>query len=133
MKYFVLAAFALFTVKLSAQDTAKRDSVVQFVEELPQFPGGELALVEYLKSNVKYPKKEKRKQIEGTAYVSFIIDKSGAVRDVEIFKGTEAKATKAMRKEAVRVVAQMPNWKPGTQRGKPVHVKYSIPIMFRFK
>lgn len=116
-----------------AQDSLAADSTKFFVEELPKFPGGNEALAEYLMKNVKYPKKERRKNIEGTAYVRFVIDKSGEVRDVEILPGTEDRATEAMKEEAIRVVGQMPNWAPGRQRGKKVHVQYTIPIMFKLR
>ena len=130
--FLVLSASFGFIDEAAAQDTTVKDTTT-VVETLPEFPGGEAALIKYLKENVDYPQKEKRKRIQGTAYVRFVIDKTGKVRDVDIFPGTEGRATEAMKAEAIRVVSEMPDWKPGTQGGKPVSVQYSIPIMFTFK
>lgn len=130
--FLVLSASFGFIDQAAAQDTTVKDTTT-IVETLPEFPGGEAALIEYLKTNVQYPKKEKRKGIQGTAYVRFVIDKTGKVGNVDIFPGTEGRATEAMKAEAIRVVSEMPDWKPGTQGGKPVSVQYSIPIMFTFK
>ncbi|MGB0431135.1 MAG: energy transducer TonB [Bacteroidia bacterium] len=133
MKYAVLFFFAFSFLGLAAQDSSNTDSIISVVETMPEYPGGQEAMFTFLKDNVKYPKYEKKKKIEGTAYVRFIIEGNGQVGNVDIYPGTEERATKAMREEAIRVVKLMPDWKPGTQQGKPVRVQYAIPIMFTFK
>ncbi|MFY0675438.1 MAG: energy transducer TonB [Bacteroidia bacterium] len=130
--FLVFVSSFCFRNVASAQDSTAKDTTT-IIETLPEFPGGEAELIAYLIDNVEYPKKEKRKGMQGTAYVRFVIDETGKVRDVDIFPGTEDRATEAMKAEAIRVVSEMPAWKPGTQKGKPVSVQYSIPIMFKFK
>jgi len=111
------------------------DSVqsAELVEELPVFPGGQRAMMMYIGENVRYPKKDRRDDKEGVAYIQFVIEKDGSVTNVQVRPGTESKATEAMIEEAIRVISGMPKWKPGTQQGKPVRVKYTIPIQFRLK
>ena len=96
------------------------------VENMPEFPGGDLGLMKYIQKNVKYPPIAKEYNITGKVYVSFIVDKSGSVTDVKIAKGVD----KSLDAEAVRVVKSLPKYKPGKQRGKAVRVMFTIPINF---
>ena len=96
------------------------------VENMPEFPGGELGLMKYIQKNVKYPPIAKEYNITGKVYVSFIVDKSGSVTDVKIVRGVD----KSLDAEAVRVVKSLPKYKPGKQRGKAVRVMFTIPINF---
>lgn len=102
------------------------DAVYDIVEEMPEFPGGKNAMLQYIRNNLEYPRKAKRRDIEGKVYVSFVIDKSGNVTDVKVVKGDEPELYEA----AIEVVKSMPRWTPGKQRGVPVKVKYILPIKF---
>lgn len=102
---------------------------IRELEEMPEFPGGEAALKQYIASNTRYPESEKVSGIHGRAYVTFKITKEGKVTDARIARGLHP----PMDKEAVRVVSSMPDWKPGKQDGKPVDVTYTVPIDFVLK
>ncbi len=107
-------------------DTLKDEPVFFIVEEMPEYPGGELAIRQYLASNVKYPVKAMEREIEGRVYVQFVITVDGDVTGVKIARGVDPE----LNKEAIRVIKAMPKWTPGKQRGKPVAVAYTIPINF---
>lgn len=109
------------------------EPVFTVVEDMPEFPGGQAAMANFLRKNVVYPEMEKQNDIQGVAYVQFVVDKDGKVTDVKIYPGTEGKATANMREEAIRVIKMMPPWKPGKQRGKPVKVSYSMPVRFKLR
>tara|TARA_B100001540_G_C15675234_1_gene582087 strand:+ start:352 stop:1005 length:654 start_codon:yes stop_codon:yes gene_type:complete len=96
------------------------------VENMPEFPGGDLGLMKYIQKNVKYPPIAKEYNITGKVYVSFIVDKTGNVTNVKIVRGVD----KNLDAEALRVVKSLPKYKPGKQRGKPVRVMFTIPINF---
>lgn len=96
------------------------------VENPPEFPGGEQALLDYIGSNVQYPKKARKKNIQGTVYISFIVEMDGKVTTVRVLRGIGGGCDK----EAVRVVSSMPDWKPGYQDGEPVRVQFNLPIRF---
>ncbi len=107
------------------------DEAIPFVilEDKPEFPGGEKALLKYLAHSVKYPAIAQENGIYGKVYLSFVIGKTGAVRDVKILRGVDP----SLDREAVRVVSSMPDWKPGKQRNKFVSVSYQVPINFRLQ
>jgi TonB family protein len=96
------------------------------VENMPEFPGGDLGLMKYIQKNLKYPAIAKEYNITGKVYVSFIVDKLGSVTNVKIVRGVE----KNLDAEAIRLVKSLPEYKPGTQRGKAVRVMFTIPINF---
>ena len=100
--------------------------VFTFVEDMPEFPGGELALRKYIGANVRYPEAAKDNDIQGTVFVRFVVDTDGSVTNVEILRGVDP----LLDKEAKRVVESLPKWKPGRQRGKAVKVSHSVPIKF---
>ena len=106
----------------------KRDSskVFQTVEDMPEYPGGERALMEYIAS-IDYPKEAQNNRIEGTVYVEFIIDKGGDVTHVEPARGTGTMLDSV----AVAHIKGMNDWEPGYQKGDPVKVQYVVPIRFR--
>ena len=103
--------------------------IYDVVEEMPQFPGGQDALFSFLQKNVKYPEKAEYKGIEGRVVVTFIIETDGSVNDVEVASPVH----ELLDSEAIRVVKSMKGWIPGKQNGKPVRVKYTIPITFRLQ
>ena len=102
------------------------DEFFMVVENMPEFPGGDLGLMKYIQKNVKYPPISKQYNITGKVYVSFIVEKSGYVSNVKIVRGVD----KNLDAEAVRVVNSLPKYKPGKQRGKPARVMFTIPINF---
>lgn len=96
------------------------------VENMPEFPGGDLGLMKFIQKNVRYPAIAKEYNITGKVYVSFIVDKQGSVTNVKIVRGVD----KNLDAEALRVVSLLPKYKPGKQRGKAVRVMFTIPINF---
>ena len=105
----------------------ENDSIYQIVEQMPKFPGGENALMDYVAKNVIYPQEAKDKEIAGRVFVSFVIEKDGNVSNVKVLRGIGGGCDE----ESVRVIKGMPKWKPGMQKGKPVRVNYQIPIYFK--
>jgi outer membrane biosynthesis protein TonB len=112
---------------------AKGNLVYNKAESNPSFVGGNKAMMAYLRENVKFPQDALDKQDEGIVYVDFVIDKTGVVREVEVTEKTNEGVAASFRSEAARVVASMPKWTPGIQRGKAVDVKYSLPISFELQ
>ena len=102
------------------------ENVFFIVEQMPEFPGGELALRKYVATNVNYPVEALENGISGKVYVTFVVSKDGSVADAEIARGVDP----LLDKEALRVVNSLPKWKPGYQNGEPVNVKYTVPINF---
>ena len=100
------------------------------VEEMPEFNGGQLAMMEFLMNNMKYPQAAVKAKQQGKAIVGFVVRKDGTVSDVHI---TKSAGYAVLDEEAMRVVKSMPAWEPGKQKGKPVDVKYNVPITFRLK
>ncbi len=97
------------------------------VEKMPEFPGGQTALIAYLGENLKYPKTAMEKEISGTVYVRFIVEEDGSVNNnVEVLRGIGYGCDE----EATRVIKQMPNWTPGESNGKNVRVYYTLPIRY---
>ena len=99
------------------------------VEQMPQFPGGPAALMQFLSSNVKYPKEAFEQGIQGRVIANFVVEKDGSITEARIVKSVDP----LLDAEALRVVGTMPNWAPGTQNGEPVRVKYTVPITFRLQ
>lgn len=97
------------------------------VERMPEFPGGEKELINYLQEKIIYPKDALKESIQGRVVVSFIIEKNGSLSSIEVVRGITA----SLDKEALRIIRSMPKWKPGEQRDKVVRVKYTLPIRFR--
>ncbi len=118
--------------KLSPTYTdAKGKIVFNKAEVEPTFIGGRNALVKYLEDNLVYPQDAKERGLEGAVFVDFIVSADGVVREVVATDATSGEVDQSFRSEAVRVVSSMPKWTPGRQHGKPVDVKYSLPITFQ--
>lgn len=96
------------------------------VEVQPSYPGGEEAMMRYLAENIYYPQEARMSGIQGTVYVSFVVERDGSIVDVRVFK----KIGGGCDEEAIRVVSKMPKWKPGMQKGKAVRVQFNMPIKF---
>lgn len=96
------------------------------VQEMPQFPGGMSALMRYIAKSVKYPVIAQENRIEGRVFVTFVVNTKGMVQDVAISRSIDS----ALDKEALRVIRNLPKWKPGKQNDKLVNVRYTVPINF---
>lgn len=107
----------------------KQPDVYDVVEGMPQFPGGEAALMQYLSQNIRYPKEAMEAKTQGRVIVQFVIEKDGSISGAHVVKSVNPQ----LDAEALRVVNAMPNWTPGTQNGQTVRVKYAVPISFRLK
>lgn len=105
----------------------EEEEIFMVVEDAPEFPGGTQALLDYLRKNIKYPPLCRENGIQGRVLVSFVVNKDGAIVEPQVVKSVN----KQLDQEALRVISTMPNWKPGKQRGKPVRVKYTVPVNFR--
>lgn len=103
-------------IVVKRQEEEEEDEIFIIVEEIPEFPGGEDALHNYMLKHTKYPKAAKKNKVSGTVYVQFVINENGEISDVQIPQSIDP----ALDREALRVVNGMPNWIPGKIRGKPV-------------
>ena len=132
-KFIIMSLMALFGLTtVSAQKTVvakKNQQVFDVVEKMPEYPGGQAALFEYLQKNVKYPADAEKKKVEGRVLVTFVVNTDGSITDIEVVR----KTFPSLDAEAVRVISGMPKWKPGEQKGKKVRVKYTVPLTFRLK
>ena len=108
-------------------DAADADTVYNVVEQMPEFPGKEKAMMEFVTNNIHYPEEAKDNGIEGRVFVEFVVEKDGSVNEVKVLRGIGHGCDE----EAVRVVKAMPKWKPGMQKGKPVRVHYQMPFFFK--
>jgi protein TonB len=108
----------------------EEEVVFVVVESMPEFPGGQQALFKYLSENVKYPVIAQENGIQGRVICQFVVNKDGSIVDVEVVRSG---GDPSLDKEAVRVIKTMPKWKPGKQRGKPVRVKYTVPVNFKLQ
>ena len=124
----VRTANALPTANMQTQQSATK--AYDVVEVMPKFKGGESAMMEFLMMNMKYPQAAVKAKQQGRAIVGFVVRKDGTVSDVHI---TKSAGYAVLDEEAMRVVKAMPAWEPGKQKGKPVNVKYNVPITFRLK
>lgn len=115
-------------VGYASKDSLKDDEpIFEVVEQMPSFPGGMQAMMQYLGKNIRYPAEAQKSKTQGRVVVSFIVGKTGDVRKVHILRGVDP----ALDKEAIRVIEAMPKWTPGRQRGKEVAVRYTVPVVFR--
>lgn len=109
---------------LSTQDTIEKEQVIYFYNDYPSFPGGNVQ--KWIAKNIKYPAEAIEKNIQGKVYVQFVIEKDGSITEVKVIRGVDP----LLDAEAVRVVNNMPKWKPGTERGKPARISYTLPVNF---
>ena len=105
------------------------EKVFDVVEQMPSFPGGPSALMEWLSNNVKYPVVAQENGVQGRVVVSFVVERDGSITDVKVVRGVDP----SLDKEASRVVKAMPRWIPGKQNGSAVRVKYNVPVAFRLQ
>lgn len=127
LKVALMMLVLLFSFTTSTAQTKKNDMVFDVVEVMPQFPGGQIAMLQYLMKNIKYPEQAVKEGIQGRVTVRFIVEKDGSISDVKPVLSVHP----LLNKEAVRVVKSMPKWTPGKQNGKPVRVRFNLPVMFK--
>ena len=123
-------ALIITTVKHQEEidnEPLSQPDVFDKVDEMPHFPDGMAGLMQYLSTNVRYPKDAKESGTQGRVIVSFIIEKDGSISNAKVAKPTYS----SLDEEALRVVSNMPKWTPGKQNGQAVRVKYSVPVSFR--
>ena len=99
------------------------------VEQMPMYPGGDAALMGYLRDNIKYPTVAAENGVQGRVVVGFVVERDGSITDVNILRGVDP----SLDREAMRVVKSMPRWTPGKQNGSAVRVKYQVPVAFRLQ
>jgi TonB family protein len=122
----ILILSCVLAFSVNAQDDKGHDGVFLVVEDMPEYPGGEEAFRKDIAEAVKYPDEAKKKKIKGKVFVSFVVNKVGKVEDVKIERGVDP----LLDKEAMRVIKQLKTWKPGSQRGEKVKVRFTVPIEF---
>ena len=131
------AAIGTFDVKgndesgevLKAKEVIATEPVKPKVEQMPSYPGGNGALMQYLSSHIKYPVIAEENGIQGRVICTFVVERDGSITDVRIAKSVDP----SLDKEAMRVVSSMPKWIPGKQNGSAVRVKYTLPVTFRLQ
>ena len=118
------------TIKYGGKDMEIKkagEDAYMVVDEMPQFPGGMKALMNYISANVKYPESAKQAKIEGRVTTQFVVGEDGVIRDVKVLRSVSPD----LDAEAIRVMSSMPKWNPGKQDGKPVPVRYTVPVVFK--
>lgn len=115
----------------SAQNLAgpKQDKVLQFVEKMPEFPGGQAAMMKFIVAHIQYPELARENGVEGRVFTRFTVWSDGSLGNFEILRSIGGGCDQ----EALRVLKMMPKWKPGMQRGKPVSVRFTLPFVFKLK
>lgn len=111
------------------EEKVDENQIFEVVEVQPEFPGGMDALMQYLTKNIRYPSRAQENNIQGRAVLKFVVSKDGSVSNVSVVKSLDPDCDK----EAVRVISNMPRWKPGKQSGKPVNCYFTCPVLFRLQ
>lgn len=112
------------------EEDPEEQTIFEVVEQMPEFPNGGMAgLMQFLSKNIEYPTIAQENGTQGRVTVQFVVNKDGSIVDAKVLRGVDP----YLDKEALRVINSMPKWKPGMQRGKPVRVKYTVPVMFRLQ
>jgi TonB family protein len=114
------------TVTYEIKEDSPQD-VFDVVEKMPEFPGGVQELLGFLSKTIKYPVEAEKAGTQGRVIATFVVRKDGSISDARVVKSVDP----LLDAEALRVINAMPAWIPGTQNGKPVNVKYTVPISFR--
>ena len=116
-------------VKKEEKPKEVKEEVFRSVEQMPQFPGGEAALMKYLQSHINYPPMAAENNVQGRVVVQFVVDKTGKVGEVKVVRSVD----KDLDKEAVRVCKSLPKFTPGRQNGQAVSVWYTLPVTFKLQ
>ena len=123
------AQTAVYTPPAVVEEEESAQQIFTVVEEMPKFPGGDAELLKFIAKSIKYPVIAQENGIQGRVICAFVVNRDGSVVDAEVLRGVDP----SLDKEALRVIGTMPKWTPGKQRGKPVRVKYTVPITFRLQ
>lgn len=124
--------------------------VFTFVEQMPQFPGGEAEMLKFLRTNITYPDLARTCGLQGTIFLAFVVNEDGSLTNVKVLRGIKCNTedykpgskeatinccdgAKLMDEEGLRVIRLMPKWEPGKQNGKPVKVQYNLPIKYTLR
>ncbi|WP_019537755.1 energy transducer TonB [Proteiniphilum acetatigenes] len=105
------------------------EEIFVVVEEQPEFPGGNAAMMKFLSDNIRYPVIAQENGISGRVICNFVVERDGSITDVQVVRGVDP----SLDREAIRVIQQMPRWKPGKQRGSAVRVRFTLPVVFRLQ
>jgi protein TonB len=105
----------------------KNDKILEFVDQMPEFPGGEEGLFDYIQKNLKYPQQAVDSNTTGRVTINFVVNADGSITDVKLARGIG----NGCDEEAIKVVKGLPRWNPGKRNGKKVRVAYSLPITFQ--
>lgn len=114
---------------IDSSKTKECDEIFTYVEQMPQYPGGESEMTKFIEENIQYPLSAQDSGLQGSVYVRFIVSDIGVINHVEILRSFDD----ACSVEAKRVIKSMPLWKSGKQNGRPVCVYYTLPIRFTLK
>lgn len=114
-------------VQVIEEEQPVEQEIFEVVENMPEFPGGNAALMQYLAKNITYPTIAQENGTQGRVIIQFVVNQDGSIVDAKVARSVDP----YLDKEALRVINAMPKWKPGMQRGKPVRVKFTVPVMFR--
>ena len=134
MRRIFIFITAMLAGSMMAQTPVQSDSIeneiveLTVVEQMPEFPGGQNALIQYLSQNIRYPLIAKENKIQGRTLVSFIVEKDGKISNVQVLRSS---GDMMLDREAMRVIRTMPRWRPGYMKGQPVRVQYQVPITFK--
>lgn len=123
---FLMVLLSPFALTAQEQRTRDENGAYYVVDEMPEFPGGEMALRKFIADNVSYPEQAKKDSIVGRVYISFVVDEAGKVGCVKVERSVNA----LLDQEALRVVKMMPAWKPGREDAEVVKVSFVLPISF---
>lgn len=116
-------------VVVETENEPVEDVIFVSVEKMPEFPGGNAALFQYLNKNIKYPVVPQEQGIQGKVIIQFVVDKDGTITDPVVVRSVDP----YLDKEALRVIKAMPKWNPGMQSRQAVRVKYTVPVSFRLQ
>lgn len=115
--------------KQESHEASAGSTVYDVAEAMPEFPGGVTALMRYILTNLRYPSVSQENKVQGRVIVRFVVRSDGKVSDATVIRSVDP----FLDREALRVINSMPRWKPGMQKGKPVNVRYTLPIAFRLQ
>jgi len=111
----------------AGEEEVDEEQIFVFLEEDPTFGNGDADIQKYINENVVYPELARESGVQGTVYVTFVVEKDGSITNVKVLRGIGAGCDEA----AEKVVKEMPKWKPGKQRGREVRARFNLPIKFR--
>lgn len=111
------------------EEEPDEQTIFEIVENMPEFPGGMAQCLQFLSKNINYPTIAQENGTQGRVIIQFVVNKDGSIVDPKVVRSVDP----YLDKEALRVILTMPKWKPGMQRGKPVRVKFTVPVMFRLQ